>query len=148
MFERQSKQSGVFNRQTWISANKSIHDEVKPGRNQNYDIKENLLSSHRKSAPDLQSLCADSVRTLNLATIDHQPSKMIGGFNPSQFSLNSKYQFKSQDKQNSREYTLSLLKQTDEQERLKRYQEMLATRQSNTNYWQKKSSQSVTNASS
>lgn len=119
--ERQSKQSGVFNRQTWVSGSKSILDEVKPGRNQNYDIKESLLSSHRKSAPDLQSLGADSVRPLQLATIDQLPSKMIGGFNPSQFSLSTKYQFKSQDKQNSRESTLSLMKQTDEQERLKRF---------------------------
>jgi hypothetical protein len=47
-----------------------------------------------------------------------------------------------------RENTLGLLKVNDEQERMKRYKEMLVRRQNNTNYWEIKQSLSNTNKSS
>ena len=63
------------------------------------------------------------MKTLNLATIE--PQKMVGGFNPSKFALKSKYQFKTAEKEISRTNTLGILRANDEQERLKRYSEML-----------------------
>lgn len=78
----------------------------------------------------------ESVKTLNLATINQSSQKMIGGFNPSKFALRGQYNFKSAEKINARENTIELLKANDMQERYKRYQELLIRRQNNTNYWQ------------
>lgn len=67
LVQKESKTSGIFNRRTFISPNKSIYDEVKPGRNQSFDLRSSLIASdsNRHSAPELQSLTEKTIATLH-----------------------------------------------------------------------------------